>query len=85
MACGCKKKKKVPAKAPMEKATIFSTNRAVGLPQVNAIVQGRCTNCVGLLRTEAGQYLPMSTGEYYDVLWSDVLRWRAAGWIIEVV
>lgn len=85
MACGCKKKKPKPVAATpsAEVAAYFSTNRAM-LPESDEVVQARCANCVGLLRTYDGKYLPMHTGDFYAVLRSDVSRWRSQGWVIEI-
>lgn len=82
MGCGCKKKKKITQPAPEpQQAPLMAmlTN-----PDAEKPVQARCVNCVGLLRTNSGQYVTMNTGEFYEVTHGDVMRWRLQGWAIEV-
>lgn len=83
MACGCKKKKK--KQVPVEEVESFMMTRAIGVETgTTTVVRARCTNCPGLLRTWGGKYLPMHTGEYYEVTSQDVSNWRSQGWAIEV-
>lgn len=81
--CGCsKKKKKQPIQPPQ--APFMPMNRVAGLADGNSVVKARCPNCVGLLRTSDGRYLPMNTGDFFEVTQTDVARWRVQGWAIEV-
>lgn len=78
MGCGCKKGKKKVVALGASNPAVYTT---VVAPMM---VQARCLNCVGLLKTDTDSYLEMQTGEFYSVSADDVLRWRAQGWIFEV-
>lgn len=87
MGCGCKKRAKVTTPVVEESVNEeLLAAAAAYLPdrQSDSYVMARCLNCVGLLRTYDGKYLPMHTGEYYSVLQSDTKRWISQGWVIEV-
>lgn len=77
MACGCKKKKKA-VPAPVVPAMAFAA------PVEDHLVLARCLNCTGLLLASSGQYINFGSGDFYEVLLSDVLRWRSQQWLIEV-
>lgn len=95
MACGCsKKKKRLPVteaggsalgtRGLVSDTRSLSTNRMIGVQESVSIVEARCSNCMGLLVANDGRYLPMHTGEYYEVTTIDVTRWRSQGYFIEV-
>jgi hypothetical protein len=74
MACGCKKKKKAVSTVVETSSTTVDTET----------VYAMCENCQGLLLADSGEYLPMHTGDYFQVTMTDVYRWRSQGWVIKV-